>query len=192
MPPNYDVRHYAADASILQIGTQVWGVTIGGIEVVPGPLFRILEGDGLTTEKQGMRRPIGWDSHIRTRLKDFSLDVMMAMSPGGASDGSSSNQVIRPQNARVPFAIGDYLQDVRVLYKVIDPDTGTVTWNAFVYGLAVVEPWTQSGEDSNEQARTLDIKGVLPSGHTADECPYIEIEDYDDATFDIDDHFTLA
>lgn len=191
MPPNYNVRHYAPDAAIFQVGSQVYGVTLGGITVVPGPQFRVLEGDGITTEVQNTRRPTGWDTHIRFRLKDFAPDTMVLLSPGGASDGSSPNNAITPAPARTPFSEGDYLEDVRVLIKVIDPLTGDVTWDAFVLGRGAIEPWTQSGEDSNEHAREVDIKGVIPAGMPTTTCPYVEIEDYDDATFDINDYFDL-
>ena len=99
----------------------------------------------------------------------------------------------RPRpDARLVFATADYIDDVRLIYRVIDPNAGTSKYNAIIFGRAVVEPWTQTGEDSNEQSRSLDLKGILPALMSKNKCPYVEIEDYDHATFDVTDYFTLS
>lgn len=190
--PNYTLRQYGIGAGFLYIGTTPWGPSIGGYEFAEGKQYRILEADGLTTEKVGMRRITGWDVHIRGRLKDLSSEVLLAMQPGSTSDGSSGNNAVVQPDARVIFAEGDYLQDVRLIYKRVDPDTGQTNFAAFVFGLGIVENFTQAGEDSNEQIRNLDIKAVLPSAHSPNDCPYVELIDYDHDTFDINDYFTLT
>lgn len=192
MPPTYPLKAYAADASILQIGSSIRLMSWGGFTFEEGRQERGLEADGLTTPMSGTRRTTGWMSSIRFRMKDFGIDSAVMLQPGSSSDGSASNNAIQAQDARQVLTDGDMLQDVRLIYRVIDPITQTDRYDALVIGLGYVEPWTQQGEDTNEQTREVSILAMLPAAHSPNNCPFVEIQNYDEATFDIDDYFTIT
>lgn len=190
----YPTKTFAADASMLQIGTSIRLMSVGGWTFEQGRQPRQVERDGGTTPRAGLGRTTGWMARFRGRVKDADLATLMLIEPGMSSDGSSPNNFLRPKDARQLISEGELLQDIRLRYTVIDPSIGGSTWeNAIVFGVGEVEPWTQSGEDSNEQTRELSILAHLPQdpSHTSDECPYGEVDHYDDAAFDIADYFTL-
>lgn len=190
---NYTLRKFGADAAMLYVGTTPIGPSIGGYTHNPGAQWRNVEADGFTTEKAGMQRVTGWDTHLTGRLKDLTRFVLGRLHPGHTSDASASNTLIRPGNARVFFDEAVLLlRDVRLIYRTFDPSTGTNGFNAIIYPLMRPENIPQSGEDSNEQIREIDWKAVLLEAQTPNECPFFEIEAYDHTSFDITDYVTYT
>jgi hypothetical protein len=191
--PTYAVRKFAADAAMLYIGGTPVGPSIGGYTHDPGAQWRVVEADGMTTEKVGMQRVTGFDTHLRGRLKDLTSLVLGYLMPGSTSDGSNGsqggNQII-PTTARVFFTEAELIQDVRLIYRTHDPETGTNAFHAIVYPLMRPENIPMSGEDSNEGIRDIDWKAILLKSQSANEPPYFEVEDYDHDTFDIDNYVT--
>lgn len=191
--PTYGLKKFGADAAMVQVGTTPIGPVFGGFTVDPGAQWRVVEADGFTTEKVGMQRITGFDTHIRGRCKDLTPEMLNRYSPGSSSDGSAGsdggNQVLA-QNARIFFTEADLIKDVRVIYRVHDPETGTDSFSAYIFPLMRPENSPQSGEDSNEQIRDLDWKAILLASQTANEPPYFEIENYDNDNFDIDNYVT--
>ena len=190
--PTYAVRKFGADAAMLYVGTTPLGPSIGGYTHDPGAQWRVVEADGMTTEKVGMQRVTGYDTHLRGRLKDLTAEVLGYHMPGSTSDGSASNNQIIPTTARVFFAEGDLINDVRLIYRVHDPVTATDSFSAIIYPLMRPENIPQSGEDSNEQIRDLDWKAILVASQSANEPPFFEVKNYDHDTFDITDYITYA
>jgi hypothetical protein len=191
--PNYTIRKFAPDASMLYIGTTPIGPSIGGYTHDPGAQWRVLEADGLTTEKAGTQRITGWETHLRGRLKDISNEMLAHYHPGSTSDGSTGNNQILLADARSFFAEADFtLQDVRLVYAVVEPSTGTKTFNAIIYPLMRPENIPQSGEDNSEQVREVDWKAILLESQENDEPPFFEVAPYDHDNFDIDDYVTFA
>lgn len=191
--PIYALRKFGADAAMLYVGTTPIGPAVGGYTHNPGAQWRVVEADGFTTEKVGMQRITGWDTHLTGRLKDLTPEMLNRYSPGSSSDGSGGgaggNQVLA-QNARVFFTESDLITDVRLVYRVHDPVTGTDSFNAIIYPLMRPENSSQAGEDSNEQTRELDWKAILLASQTSVEPPYFEIENYTHDNFDIDNYVT--
>lgn len=190
--PQYTVRKFGADAAMLYVGTNPIGPSIGGYTHDPGTQWRTVEGDGMTTEKVGMQRVTGYDTHLRGRLKDLTAEVLGYYMPGSSSDGSASNNQIVPTTARVFFTEADLIQDVRLIYRVHDPVTGLDSFSAIIYPLMRPENSPQSGEDSNEQIRDLDWKAILLASQSFNDAPFFEVSDYDHDTFDITDYVTFA
>lgn len=193
MTSPYAVRKFGADAAWVQIGTTVIGPSIGGYTHDPGAQWRVVEGDGMTTEKVGMQRVTGFDTHLRGKLKDQTSLVLGYIMPGSSSDGSTGsqggNQII-PTTARVFFTEDDLIKDVRLIFRVHDPATGDDSYHAIIYPLMRPENIPLSGEDNNEQIRDIDWKAILLESQSFDEPPYFEVEDYDNTTFDIDNYVT--
>jgi hypothetical protein len=191
--PTYALKKFGADAAMLYVGTTPIGPSIGGYTHDPGAQWRVVEADGFTTEKVGMQRITGFDTHLRGRLKDLTPAMLARYSPGSTSDGSAGsdggNQVLA-ENARVFFTEADLIKDVRLIYRVHDPETGTDSFSAVIYPLMRPENSPQSGEDSNEQIRELDWKAILLASQTANEPPFFEIENYTHDSFDIDNYVT--
>lgn len=190
--PTYALRKFGADAAMLYVGTTPLGPSIGGYTHNPGAQWRVVEADGFTTEKAGMQRITGFDTHLTGRLKDLTPEVLGYMNPGSSSDGSSGNNQITLEDARVFFQEGDLIKDVRLIYRTYDPVTGTNAFAAIIYPLMRPENVPQSGEDSNEQIRDLDWKAILLDSQTANNPPFFEVAPYDHTTFDIDDYVTYA
>src|SRR5688572_16032339 len=190
MPPNYTIQKFGADAAMLYVGAVPIGPSFGGYTHDPGAQWRVVEADGFTTEKVGMQRITGWDTHLRGRVKDLTPDMLVRYSPGSTSDGSSSNNQVIAQNARVFFTEDDLIKDVRLIYRVHDPVTGTDSYNAIIYPLMRPENSPQSGEDNNEHMRDLDWKAILLASQSSVEPPFFEVENYDHDTFDIDGYVT--
>lgn len=190
--PVYAVRKFGADAAMLYVGTTPIGPSIGGYTHDPGTQWRTVEGDGMTTEKVGMQRVTGYDTHLRGRLKDLTSEVLGYYMPGNTSDGSASNNAITPTTARVFFAESQLIKDVRLVYRVHDPVAAADSFSAIIYPLMRPENSPQSGEDSNEQIRDLDWKAILVASQSFNAAPFFEVSDYDHDTFDIDDYVTFA
>jgi hypothetical protein len=188
--PVYAVKKFGADAAKLYVGLIPIGPSIGGYTHDPGAQWRVVEGDGMTTEKAGMQRITGYDTHLRGRQKELSAAMLARYAPGSTSDGSEANNQVIPTTARVFFTEADLIQDVRLIYRVHDPETGENSYNAIIYPLMRPENSPQSGEDSNEQIRDLDWKAILLKSQSFDEPPFFEIENYDHDTFDITDYVT--
>jgi hypothetical protein len=186
----YVVRKFGADAARMQIGGTPIGPSIGGFTHDPGAQWRQIEGDGITTEMAGDQRITGYDTHLRTRMKDLTTLMLQSYAPGSTSDGSETNNQIIPTTAREFFTEAQLIRDVRLIYRVHDPETGVNSLNAFIYPLMRPENSPQSGEDSNEQIRDLDWKAILLKSQSFDEPPFFEIENYDHDTFDITDYVT--
>lgn len=192
--PTYALKKFGADAAMLYVGAIPIGPSIGGYTHDPGAQWRVVEADGFTTEKVGMQRITGWDTHLRGRLKDLTPDMLARYSPGSTSDGSNGSQggnQVLAQNARVFFTEDDLIKDVRLVYRVHDPETGEDSFSAIIYPLMRPENSPQSGEDSNEQIRDLDWKAILLASQSANEPPFFEIEGYDHDNFDIDNYVTF-
>jgi len=191
--PVYALKKFGADAAMLYVGTTPIGPAIGGYTHDPGAQWRVVEADGFTTEKVGMQRITGFDTHLTGNLKDLTPDMLARYSPGSTSDGSAGsdggNQVL-PQNARIFFTEADLIADVRLIYRVHDPETGTDSYSAVIYPLMRPENSPQSGEDSNEQIRALNWKAILLASQTSVEPPFFEIENYTHDSFDIDNYVT--
>jgi hypothetical protein len=190
--PVYTLRKFGADAAMLYVGTTPIGPAIGGYTHNPGAQWRAVEADGFTTEKAGMQRITGFDTHLTGRLKDLSGEVLAMMNPGSTSDGSSGNNAITLENARVFFSESDLIADVRLVYRTYDPVTATNAFAAVIYPLMRPENTPQSGEDSNEQIQDLDWKAVLLDSQSANEPPFFVVSPYDHTTFDITDYVTYA
>jgi hypothetical protein len=193
--PTYVVQKFGADAAMLYINTVPYGPSTGGYTHDPGAQWRVVEADGLTTEKVGMQRVTGFDTHLKGKLKDISSAVLGFIMPGSSSDGSDSsaggNQII-PTTAREFFGESDLMQNVWLVYRVHDPLTETDSYNAIIYPLMRPENIPMSGEDSNEQVRDIDFKAILLASQSPDEPPYFEVENFDIDNFDIDNYVTYA
>lgn len=201
--PTYTLKQFGVDAAMLYVGTTPIGPSVGGYTHDPGVIWRTVEADGFPTERAGMSRITGWDSHIRGRIKELTIAQIMRLHPGSESDGSSPNNAILPGigsaglAARQFVAENQLLTDVRLVYRKHDPnntgspDYGT-TFGAIIYPVARVVSAPQSGEDNNEQVREVDLKAILAATQASTECPYFEVDDYDHTTFDIADYITLT
>ena len=193
--PTYGLKKFGADAAMLQVGATPIGPVVGGFTHNPGAQWRVVEADGFTTEKVGMQRITGFDTHITGQVKDLTPDMLNRYSPGSTSDGSNGSQggnAITPENARVFFTEADLIKDVRLIYRVHDPEAGTDSFSAIIYPLMRPENSPQHGEDSNEQIRDLDWKAILLASQSANEPPFFEVENYDNDNFDIDNYVTYA
>lgn len=194
--PTYTLKQFGVDAAMLYIGTTPIGPSIGGYTHDPGVQWRTVEADGFTTEKAGMSRIIGWDAHIRGKIKQLTADFISKLHPGSDSDGSSPNNAIGyiggASLARAFLQEEDFVRDLRLVYRTHDPVTATDGFAAIVYPVARVVSAPQSGEDNNEQIRDCDFKAILAASQSPTSCPFLEIDDYDHDTFDIDDYVTLA
>lgn len=190
--PTYTLKQFGVDAAMLFIGTTPIGPSVNGYTFNPGAQWRTVEADGFTTEQAGMSRVIGWDTHLTGRVKQLSADWMLNLRPGAQSDGSSPNNALTDDPARSFLEEDDYLRDVRLVYRRHDPVSGDKTFGAYIIPVARVVSAPQSGGDNDEQVRDIDLKAILAASQDPLACPYFEVDDYDEATFDIADYVTLA
>jgi hypothetical protein len=191
--PQYVVRKFRADAARLYVGGTWYGPSLGGFTHDPGVQWRAIEGDGITTEMAGDQRPTGFNTHLRTRMKDMTAEMLSFLMPGSTSDGSAGSDggnAFFPPRARRFFTEADLIRDVRLVYRTHDPDTGTDGWDAIIYPLMRPENSPLSGEDSNEAMHDLDWKAILLKSQSRDDCPYFEVENYNHDAFDIENYVT--
>lgn len=188
--PVYALRKFGADAAMLYVGTTPIGPAFGGYTHNPGAQWRVVEADGFTTEKVGMQRITGFDTHLTGRQKDISPEVLGFMNPGSSSDGSTGNNQIILANARVFFTEADLIADVRLVYRTHDPVTGDDAFAAIIYPLMRPENAPFSGPDSNELVHEMDWKAILLASQSSVEPPFFEVAPYDHTSFDITDYVT--
>lgn len=187
--PQHGHNEHGVNAAFIYVGGSPIGPTVDDPEHEGGEAWRVLERNGGFTERAGDSRITGWNTHLRFRAKDMRGQFRANELPGSSSDGSSVN-VRTMARAQEFFTEGDYIRNVWYVYRVHDPVTGQKRFDAYVYPLMRAEQTRQSGGDNNEQILDCDWKAILLAGQDDDECPYIHVENFDVATFDIDDYVT--
>jgi len=164
----YTFNDFLLDAGMLFVGSTPvgWGPTRGGLRFAPGITTRSPEFDGLTTPIVGQPRVTEYQSVISGNIADKTVASVGRLLPGNTSDGSSNN-VIRPRNARSFISSGDSLADVLLVHR---GSNGVSEGVWFKY--ALVSTWEQTGEDNNEVIRAVTIIALLPSTDSPNAPPF--------------------
>jgi hypothetical protein len=164
----YTFNEFLVDAGMLYVGSTPvgWGPTRGGLTFDPGITTRVPEFDGRTTPIDGTGRVTEYNSKITGQILDKSALALGRMLPGYTSDGSTNN-VIKPRDARTFISTGDTLADVLMIYRGSDGVAAGV-W----FKKAMVESWTLAGEDSNEGLFDVSILALLPTTDSANAAPF--------------------
>lgn len=165
---DYTFNAFLLDAGMLYVGSTPvgWGPTRGGLTFDPGIETRIPEWDGQSTPIDGTARVTTYMSKITGRIADKSAAALGRLLPGYTSDGSTNN-VIRPRDARGFIATGDTLADVLLIHRGSDGNAAGV-W----FRKAIVESWKLAAEDNNEGLFDISILALLPTTDTPNEPPF--------------------
>jgi hypothetical protein len=164
----YTFNDFLLDAGMLFVGSTPvgWGPTRGGLTFDPGITTRTPEFDGLTTPIVGQPRVTEYQSVISGNIADKTPESVARLLPGSTSDGSSNN-VIRPRDARSFISSGDSLTDILLVHR---GSNGVPEGVWFKYGL--VQTWSQSGDDNNEVIRAVTIIALLPATDSPNAPPF--------------------
>lgn len=164
----YTFNAFNVDAPMLFAGSTFlgWGPSRGGLTFDPGIEMREPEYDGKSSTQDGTMRVIRYESKITGQILDKSALSLGRLLPGYTSDGSTDN-VIKPRNARSFIATGDTLADIVMVTRGSDGVHGAV-W----FKKALVESWTLSGEDNNEGLYDISIKALLPAADSVNAAPF--------------------
>lgn len=175
----YTFNDFLLDAGMLFVGSTPvgWGPTRGGLRFVPGITTRVPEFDGLTTPIVGQPRVTEYQSVITGNIADKTVASIGRLLPGSTSDNSSNN-VIKPRNARSFISAGDSLSDILLVHRGSNGVSEAV-W--FKYGL--VQTWEQSGEDNNEVIRAVTIIALLPTTDSPNAAPFRIVNPFIPSTF---------
>jgi hypothetical protein len=165
---DYTFNTFLVDAGMLYVGSTPvgWGPTRGGLTFDPGIETRDPEYDGKSTPIDGTLRVTKYNSKISGQILDKSALALGRLLPGYTSDGSTNN-VIKPRDARGFIATGDTLSDVLLLFRGSD-GAACGAW----FKKAMVESWTLSAEDNNEGLFDVSIVALLPTSDTPNDPPF--------------------
>lgn len=167
--PGYAVpTAFAIDAGVLQIGSTLFGPSLGGIEFVPGIEWRHIAFDGLAGKIAGLDRPTGFETTLKGKFKNLTDTAISQMFSGSTSDGSTDNLWTMPAAGVFLSASTGYLADVKLLCQQSDGETFIIT---FPYALPTVNSITT--QDKNEADIDVTFEARLP-GSPADLriCPF--------------------
>lgn len=164
----YPVNAFLVDAGMLYVGSTPlgWGPSRGGLSFDPGEEKREPEYDGKSTPIDGTMRTTKYASRITGQILDKSALSLGRLLPGYTSDGSTDN-VIRPRDARSFISTSDTLSDVLLIFRGSDGAAAGV-W----FKKAIVEKWSLAAEDNNEGLFDVSILALLPTTDGVNAPPY--------------------
>lgn len=180
MSESYTFNPFLVDAGMLFVGaTPVgWGPTRGGLSFDPGQEMRDPPWDGRSSPVDGTLRVIKYESRITGKIADKTAAALGRLLPGMTSDGSSSNNIITPRDARSFISTSDTLSDVLLVHRGSNGVAEGV-W----FKKAIVETWKQEGPDNDEVTRDVSILALLPTTDDVNAAPFRIISPFNFDTF---------
>jgi hypothetical protein len=163
------------DSGVLYVGSNVVGVSRGGLNFDPGKEYGNIGFDGKRSKVKGLDRVTGWDPKISGTLLEFGTEEMPQLEPGSVNDAASPTATITPKAASTLLAAGNYLDNVRLVFE-----RGNGKYAAVLFTCGLLTQWSLKGSDNGEGeiAVTIEARLDITGGAVPGTCPYkIELRD---------------
>ena len=162
------------DSGVLYIGSNIVGVSRGGLQFDPGKTYSQIKFDGQRSPIKGLDRVASYDAKISGTLLEFGTEERPWLEPGSTNDSGTPTDTTTMKAAGVILASGDYQANVRLVFE-----RGGGKYAAVLFPYALCSQYTLKGNDGDaaEIAVTFEARLSVGAGGTG-ECPYkIELRD---------------
>lgn len=163
------------DSGVLYVGSNIVGVSRGGLSFDPGRTWRNTEFDGKRSPVKGLDRIAGFASKIAGTMLEFGTEELPQFEPGSTSDSGTPTNTFTPKAAGVVLSSGDYLTNVRLVFE-----RGNGKYAAVLFAVGLVTEYSLKGQDNSEAEVQITIEARLDitGGAVPGTCPYkIELRD---------------
>jgi hypothetical protein len=156
------------DSGVLYVGSNIMGVSRGGLQFDPGKEYKQVTFDGYRGPIKGLDRIASYNSKITGTLLELGTEERPWLEPGSTSDGASPIDTTTMKAAGVFLVSGDYLSNVRLVYE-----RGSGGYAAVLFTDSVLAQYSVKGNDGDcaEIAITIEAR-IVPSGTNTGVCPY--------------------
>lgn len=163
------------DSGVLFVGSNIVGVSRGGLSFDPGRSYKNLDFDGKRSAVKLLDRVEKFDAKISGTMLEFGTEELPYFEPGITNDTGTPTTVYTPKAASTLLVAGDYQTNVRLVFE-----RGSGKYCAVHFPVALVTQYSVKGTDNDvaEIAITIEARLDITGGAVPGTCPYkIELRD---------------
>ncbi len=156
------------DSGVLYVGSNIMGVSRGGLSFDPGKEYAQIKFDGHRVPVKGLDRIASYNSKISGTMLELGTEERPYLEPGSTSDGLSPIDTTTMKAAGAFLVAGDYLTNVRLVFE-----RGVGTYAAVLFTDALLTQYSVKGNDGDVAEIAITIEARLAvTGTATGVCPY--------------------